>query len=76
MRLNLLVTRNGSAVSSGVYTVSDAESFGAACSDLWEKLTAQKIEAAPNVGALYDALEDSMAADLKDLRIQLVPLDP
>lgn len=76
MKLKLLVSRNGNSIYSGIYTVSDAESFGVACSDLWEKLTVQKIAAAPNVGALYDALGDSMAADLKDLRIQLVPLDP
>jgi hypothetical protein len=76
MKLKLLVSRNGISIYAGIYTVSDAESFGVACSDLWEKLTALKIAKARNVGALYDALEDSMAADLKDLRIQLVPLDP
>ena len=76
MKLKLVVTRNGISVYSGIYTVRDAESFGVACSDLWQKLTEQKIATARNIGALYDALEDSMAVDLKDLRIQLVPLDP
>ena len=76
MKLKLLVTRNDAPFCEGVYAVSDAESFGVACSDLWEKLAARKVASARNVGALYDALGDSMAADLKDLRIQLVPLDP
>ena len=73
MKLKLLVTRNDAPVCEGVYAVSDAESFGVACSDLWEKLTARKIARARNVGALYDALEDNMVADLTGMRIQLEP---
>lgn len=76
MKLKLLVSRNGIPLYSGVYPVSDAESFGVACSDLWEKLTALKIATARNVGAMYEALEDSMAVDLKGLRIELVAQDP
>ena len=76
MKLKLLATRNGIAIYSGVHTVSDAESFGVACSDLWQKLTEQKIATARNVGAMYDALADSMAVDLMGVRIELVPQDP
>jgi hypothetical protein len=76
MKLKMSVTRNGAPVCEGVYAVSDAESFGAACSDVWEKLTARKIARARNVGALFEALEEGMVADLTGISIQLKPQDP
>ena len=76
MKLKMSVTRNGGQICEGVYAVSDAESFGAACSDIWEKLTARKIARARNVGALYDDLEEGMVADLTGVSIELQPQKP
>jgi hypothetical protein len=76
MRVKLLVTRAGLPVCEGTYSVSDGESFGAACSDIWEKMNERKIAGAKNIGELYDSLEESKAAGLRGVRIELEPLDP
>ena len=77
MQLKLSVTRRGTPICESTYQVSDAESFGAACSDIWEKLNRRKIASASSIGALYDSLEDSKAADLRGLRIEFEPVgDP
>jgi hypothetical protein len=75
MKLRFSVTRDGSPICSGTYRVSDAESFGTACSDIWEKLNQRQIAIATSIGALYDSLEDSKAAELRGLRIELEPID-
>jgi hypothetical protein len=75
MKLKISVTRGKTPICEGIYSVSDAESFGAACSDIWEKLNERKVAAAENIGALYDSLEESRASDLRGLRIALEPLD-
>ena len=75
MKLKLAVTRGKVSICQGIYDVSDAESFGAACSNLWEKMDQRKVAAAKNIGALYDSLEDSKADELRGLRIELEPLD-
>lgn len=75
MKLKLAVTRGKVPICQGVYDVSDAESFGVACSNLWEKMDQRKIAAARNIGALYDSLEDSKTDELRGLRIELEPLD-
>jgi hypothetical protein len=77
VQLKLSVTRRGTPIFAATYQVSDAGSFGAACSDIWEKLNERKIAKASSIGALYDSLEDSKAADLRGLRIELEPVgDP
>jgi hypothetical protein len=75
MKLKFSVTRQGRPICSGTYDVSDAESFGAACSDVWERLSRRQIATATSIGALYDSLEDSKAAELRGLRIELEPID-
>lgn len=75
MKLKLSVTRRGSPIYEGIYTVADAESFGAACAAIWEKLNQQKIATASSIGALYDSLEESKAADLRGLRIEFEPVN-
>ena len=74
MKIKLAVKRDKLPICQGVYDVSDAESFGAACSNLWEKMEQRKVAAAKNIGALYESLEDSKAAELRGLRIELEPL--
>ena len=76
MKLKFSVTRYGSPICEAIYGVTDAESFGAACSDIWEKLNQRRIAGAKSIGALYESLEDSRALELRGLRIDLEPLDP
>ena len=75
MKLKFSVTKRGSPIWESTYQVSDAESFGVACSDIWEQLSQQKIAAASSIGALFESLEDSKAIDLRGLRIDLEPVD-
>jgi hypothetical protein len=75
MKLKLSVTRRGNPICEGIYQVGDAESFGVACSDVWEKLNQRKIAAASSIGALYDSLEDGKAMDLRGLQIEVEPVD-
>ena len=60
MRVKLRITSNDAVQYEGTYDIRDAESFGRACADAWEKLRAQRMEKATSIGALYDVLNDNV----------------
>lgn len=60
MRVKLRITSDDTVQYEGIYDIRDAESFGRACSDVWEKLRAQRMEKATSIGALYDVLNDNV----------------
>jgi hypothetical protein len=60
MRVKLRIANDAAVQYEGTYDIRDAESFGRACADAWEKLRAQRMEKATSIGALYDVLNDSV----------------
>jgi hypothetical protein len=76
MKLRLRLLKNEASLAEGIYVVSDAESFGRAFSDVWQKLIEKKFGTAGSIGALYDSLDDSPLADLDGARIHLQTVEP
>lgn len=71
MKVRLRITSDGAALYDGVHDIRDAESFGAACSQAWETLRAERIEKATSIGALYDVINDSVLDLLQGAKITL-----
>ena len=64
MKLKLAVRKDGVSLCEGTYDVSDADSFGQACAQLWTQLLEQKLEKTNSIGALFDALDDRLLDEL------------
>ena len=60
----------------GTYDIGDALSFANACADMWTKLAQRNIAAAPNIGALYEALGDDLVPDLRGVQLRFEQIDP
>lgn len=69
MKVRLRIMSDGAALYDGVYDIRDAESFGAAFSQAWETLQAERIEKATSIGALYDVINDSVLSLLQGAKI-------
>lgn len=76
MKLRLKATRRGALLCEAVHDVSDARSFGEACSDIWLKLAESKLGAATSIGAVYEALGESSVPDLNAVQISIERADP
>lgn len=73
MKVALKVTRGEVALYAGTYQISDADSFGAACADIWTRLHEQRMARTANVGALMETQEDSVLMDLVGAEISISP---
>ncbi|MGA7325544.1 MAG: hypothetical protein WBX25_13905 [Rhodomicrobium sp.] len=69
MKVKLRITRAGGSVYEGIYDVTDAESFGKACADVWCKLKQQQIETETSIGALIEHLEHDTIGGLSGAQI-------
>jgi hypothetical protein len=56
MKVKLRIHKDGAALCESTYEVSDAESFGKACADLWNRLHERTFARATSIGALFDQL--------------------
>lgn len=71
MKVRLRLAKNGTALYEGTYDVRDADSFGRACADVWERLQAQKFSRATSIGALFDTLDEKMIDELDGANISV-----
>lgn len=71
MKIKLRVTKADAVLYEGVHDIQDAESFGAACGEVWEHLRSQRLEKATSIGALYDVLNDDVLDLLQGTKINL-----
>jgi hypothetical protein len=69
MKVTLRIAKNGTSLYEGVYDIRDAVSFSEACGDAWTQLRGRKLETATSIGALYEALDESVLNDLRGARI-------
>jgi hypothetical protein len=60
MKVKLQIKSDDTPLYEGTYDIRDAESFGMACADAWEKLRIERLEKATSIGALYDVLNDNV----------------
>jgi hypothetical protein len=64
MKVRLRLQKDGTVLHEGVYDVSDAQSFGAACAQLWKHVLENKLLNASSVGALYEILDERLLDEL------------
>ncbi len=60
MNIRLEVHKSDNKLFEGGYAVSDAQSFGHACADIWRQIEAEKFEQATSIGALMDTLGENV----------------
>ena len=76
MKLTFTATRGKIPLYKGTYDVSDAQTFGDACADMWTKLAQQSLASATNIGAAYEALGDNVIPDLRSVEVRFEQRDP
>lgn len=60
MKIKLQIKNEDDVLYEGPYDIRDAESFGSACADAWEKLRRERLEKTTSIGALYEVLNDNV----------------
>ncbi len=71
MKVRLQIRKRETVLQEGTYDISDAESFGRACADLWMQLQEQRLAKATSIGALYDRLDERLLDELYGAEISL-----
>ena len=71
MKVNLKIEKNGSILYERAHQISDAESFGKACSEAWMLLHNQRMARATSIGALYEELNDQLLGEFDGARLRL-----
>jgi hypothetical protein len=71
MQVRLRICKDGGALYEGIYDISDAESFGVACTHAWNRLRDQRLAKTTSIGALFDALDERLLDELYGAEITL-----
>ena len=71
MKVRLEVTKAGKRLHQGIYEIDDNESFGTACADMWVKIRELCAAKATSIGALMDAMHESVLDELDGAEIRL-----
>jgi hypothetical protein len=72
MKVDLQITKDGNALLTNVYDVTDADSFANACADLWWKLKQQAARTIPDAGPEH--LDDGVLNHLAGAQLNLIRL--
>lgn len=71
MKVRLRITKNDTAIYSGMHDITDADDFGKACADAWQKLRQEQMEKESSIGALMEHLDDNVLDQLNGAHISL-----
>ena len=71
MKVKLELIKRGHSLSEGIYEIDDNATFGAACADVWVKVREQSAAKATSIGALMDAMHESVLDELNGAEIRL-----
>ena len=71
MKVKLELIKRGRSLTEGTYEIDDNASFGAACADVWVKVREQCAARATSIGALMDAMHESVLDELNGAEIRL-----
>ncbi len=69
MKLKLQVEKDGTSLYESIYEVADADGFGKACADAWNKLRERRFASATSIGALYETLDERLIDGLQGMKI-------
>ena len=71
MKVRLRLHKDGKVLQEGVYDVSDAQSFGVACAQVWKQVLESKFLNASSIGALYEMMDERLLDELYGATISL-----
>ncbi len=71
MKVKLELIMRGRSLTEGIYEIDDNASFGAACADVWVKVRERCAARATSIGALMDAMHESVLDELNGAEIRL-----
>jgi hypothetical protein len=71
MKAKLIIRKGTTSLEEGMYDISDAESFGKACADLWIRLREDRLEKTTSIGALYNQLNERLLEELYGAEISI-----
>ncbi|MBZ0147577.1 MAG: hypothetical protein K8F62_08570 [Pseudorhodoplanes sp.] len=71
MKTRLRIRKDGQPVYEGIHDISDADTFGAACSSAWSTLREQKFAQASSIGALIDTFDQRILDEMLETEITL-----
>lgn len=71
MKVKLELIKRDHSLSEGIYEIDDNASFGAACADVWVKVRERCAARATSIGALMDAMHESVLDELNGAEIRL-----
>ena len=71
MKVKLRIQKGKAVLEERTYDISDAQSFGKACADLWTTLRDDRLAKATSIGALYDQLNERLLDELYGAQITI-----
>jgi len=75
MRVKLQLSKDGAALSDGIYDITDADSFGKACKELWIELRERSMQKRTSIGDLFDSLDQWLVDQLNGARLDITRAD-
>jgi hypothetical protein len=72
MKARLKIQKDHVVLYEHAYDISDAESFGKACSHAWVQLREQRLARATSIGALFEELDDQLLDELYGAKFSLL----
>jgi hypothetical protein len=71
MKVRLTIHKDSSVLYEHACDISDAETFGKACSQAWMQLREQRLARATSIGALFEELNDQLLDELNGAKLSL-----
>lgn len=69
MKVKLQAMKGASCLCEGTYDVSDGESFGKACANLWMQVEGYRLRSTTSIGATYEIMSESVLDQLDGAQI-------
>ncbi len=74
MKVKLELTKAGKRLHQAIYDVDDTDSFGAAWKDVWVKARERSMAKPSSIGALMDAMQETVIDELNGAELKLTKL--
>ncbi len=71
MKMKLRIEKRGKPLLDRIYDITDAESFGNACADAFNKLHADGMARATSVGEVFEEINSYALGELQGATIRL-----
>lgn len=74
MKISLQIRKDGKTLYEGIHDVGDADGFGRACAAAWATMQERRMTKASSVGALFEALDETLLDELDGAQLRLSQL--